>query len=465
MRSTLTRGAAAALLPTLGLLVLAGCGGSGGGGSAESGGKVISDADVSGTMRWGMFSDTPSDRNVWNTLAHVADRGMLVARTDLETAGFNDYWDKLATQISSGSQPDIITMQAQRMPAFVARKAMRPLDGFVAADKSLNYDDFFPAIREGLSVQGKPYALGYDIGPLLLFYNKDLFQQAGLDPENPPTTWQDVAADAKKIAALGGCIVGYADYSANNQGGWHFTTWMKSVGGDIAKKNGDAYKADFNNDKGKEVLRRLKEMRWDDGSMGEKQLLEIGDVQNMMGAGQLGMYLAAPDNVAAIVNQFKGKYDDYGLAAMPEQKGTLLGGVGYMINPKATPEQIKAGLKWIEYKFLTPGKGQFDYVRAKGANLTVGQPYPDLYRSDTPSGQAVNDLRAQNANIDAAQFAGWVEGSKGIPPKAEPGPYAQEIYKILDTPMSAVLTRKDANIDQLLSDAESKVNSLLASKG
>ncbi len=103
-------------------------------------------------------------------------------------------------------------------------------------------------------------------------------------------------------------------------------------------------------------------------------------------------------------------------------------------------------------------------MRAKGANLTVGQPYPDLYRPDTPSGQAVDELRKANANIDAAQFAGWVEGSRGIPPKAEPGPYAQEIYKVLDTPMSAVLTRKDADIDQLLSDAEAKVNSLLASK-
>src|SRR3954447_14356912 len=157
---------------------LAGCGGSGGGGGGHSSGKVISDTDGYGTMRWGMFSDTPADRTVWNTLAHDAEARFKGLSVKLETAGFNDYWDKLATQISSGSQPEIITMQAQRMPAFVARKAMRPLDAYIAADKSVNYDDFFPAIRDGLSVEGKPYALGYDIGPLLLFYNKDLFRKA-----------------------------------------------------------------------------------------------------------------------------------------------------------------------------------------------------------------------------------------------------------------------------------------------
>ncbi|GIH48273.1 multiple sugar transport system substrate-binding protein [Microbispora rosea] len=310
---------------------------------------------------------------------------------------------------------------------------------------------------------GKIYGLptdGYGMG---LVYNKAVFTKAGLDPNNPPKTWADVQAAAKKIAGLGPGYVGYGEYSGNNVGGWHFTASIYGRGGSVITDDGK--KAAFNTPEGKAVLENLHQMRWADNSMGSQLYIDWPALMKAMAGGKMGMMLGAPDVLISLRNDFGGKFENYAITAQPEAKALFNGGAGYMINPKATPEQIKAGLKWIEYKFLTPGKGQFDYVRAKGANLTVGQPYPDLYGADTPSGQAVNDLRQQNANIDAAQFAGWVEGSKGIPPKAEPGPYAQEIYKILDTPMSAVLTRKDANIDQLLSDAESKVNSLLASKG
>ncbi|WP_232326591.1 extracellular solute-binding protein [Microbispora sp. ATCC PTA-5024] len=310
---------------------------------------------------------------------------------------------------------------------------------------------------------GKVYGLptdGYGMG---LVYNKAVFTKAGLDPNNPPKTWAEVQAAAKKIAGLGQGYVGYGEYSGNNVGGWHFTASIYGRGGSVISDDGK--KAAFNSPEGKAVLQNLQQMRWVDNSMGSQLYIEWPALMKAMAGGKMGMMLGAPDVLISLRNDFGGKFENYAITAQPEAKALFNGGAGYMINPKATPEQIKAGLKWIEYEFLTPGKGQLDYVRAKGQGLTVGQPYPDLYRPDTPSGQAVDQLRKDNANIDATQFAGWVEGSKGIPPKAEPGPYAQEIYAILDTPMSAVLTRKDANVDQLLSDAEAKVNSLLASKG
>ena len=71
-----------------------------------------------------------------------------------------------------------------------------------------------------------------------LLYNRKLFPQAGLDPDQPPTTWAEVQADAKKIAALGNGIVGYGDYSAGNTGGWHFTAELYSQGGDMVTPDG-----------------------------------------------------------------------------------------------------------------------------------------------------------------------------------------------------------------------------------
>jgi multiple sugar transport system substrate-binding protein len=310
-------------------------------------------------------------------------------------------------------------------------------------------------------VFGLPTA-NYSMG---LLYNRQLFTQAGLDPNKPPTTWAEVREAAKKIAALGGDKVGFAEYSKDNQGGWHFTSWMYSMGGQVATQDGDTWKASFNNEKGRQVLQTLHDMRWTDNTMGSKQLLVIEDVQRMMGAGQLGMYLAAPDNVPALVNQFKSDYANFGLAGMPGGNGTLIGGEGYMINPKASPEKIKAGLQWIQWKYLNPDRMEADLKRYADADQPIGLP------SAPPNAAAdiwVGDLRAKQqtlketyATVPVENYQAFVDALGTTEKFIEP-PNAQQVYAALDNVMQGVLTNRDANIDQLLKDAETKVNAALA---
>jgi multiple sugar transport system substrate-binding protein len=307
-------------------------------------------------------------------------------------------------------------------------------------------------------VYGLPTA-NYSMG---LLYNRTLFTKAGLDPDQPPQTWDEVRAAAKKISALGGNTVGYADYSKSNQGGWHFTSWMYSEGGQIATQNGDTWKAAFNNDKGRDVVNRLHQMRWDDNTMGEKQLLVLEDVQRMMGAGQLGMFMAAPDNVPTLVDQFKGKYPDYGVAGLPGGKGTLLGGEGYMINPKATPEKIKAGLTWIQWKYLNPERFDNLLQRYKDRGQPVGLPVSPVADIWTESVRNTEEqLKAKYATVPVQNYKAYMDAAKTVTGHLEP-PSAQQVYAALDNVMQAVLTNRDANPDQLLSEAETKVNAVLA---
>ncbi len=292
-----------------------------------------------------------------------------------------------------------------------------------------------------------------------LLYSRALFTQAGLDPNQPPTTWDQVRADAKKIAALGNGIVGYADYSASNQGGWHFTAELYSQGGNMVSADGK--QAAFNSAAGKAVLTNLQQMRWTDNSMGSKQLLTIPDVQAMMGAGKLGMYVAAPDNLPTLVKQYQGSYNNLAIAPMPGDHATLLGGDGYMFNVKDTPAQIQAGVQWLEFENLTPGAGQFNYQRSAANGSPVGLPEPDLWKGATATTD--DQVKAKYANVPAANDQMFETAMKTKQGKIEP-PDAQQIYSVLDSVMSAVLTNQGANIDQLLSDAATKVNSLLANQ-
>ncbi|MEV0141524.1 ABC transporter substrate-binding protein [Streptomyces globisporus] len=320
------------------------------------------------------------------------------------------------------------------------------------------YKDIAQPLRDAYTVDGKIYGIprtNYSMG---LLYSKPLLTKAGLDPRKPPTTWAEVQAAAKKIAALGDGTVGFAEYSAQNQGGWHFTASIYSQGGAVVSEDGK--KATVDTPEGRAVLQNLKDMRWRDNSMGAKQLLIINDTLQMMGSGKLGMYLAAPDNVPRIVKEAGGRYEDLAFAPMPGGKGTLMGGDGYMFNKKATPEQIKAGLKWLEWTFLTPGQGYMNnYARAASDKSPVGLPEPRLFTGATDAKD--QELKKASANVPVENYRAFIDGGQQLDMKLEPK-HGQQIYAVLDGAVSAVLTKEDADIDALLKDAQSKIDGILA---
>jgi multiple sugar transport system substrate-binding protein len=325
-------------------------------------------------------------------------------------------------------------------------------------EESRSYGTLQKQLRDIYTVDGKVYGIprtGYSMG---LIYNKALFEKAGLDPGKPPTTWAEVRTAAKRIAGLGDGTVGYADYSAQNQGGWHFTAELYSQGGDVVSADGK--RATIDTPEGRAVLQTLHDMRWTDRSMGSKQLLVINDAQQMMGSGKLGMYLAAPDNIPILVKEKGADYEDIAIAPMPGGRATLVGGDGYMVSKKASPAQIRAALKWLDHMFLTPGDGFLgDYARAKKHDAPVGLPEPRLF---TGAADAEDQrVKKANANVPVGNYQSFLDGNQRLDMKIEP-PHAQQIYSVLDGVVSAVLTKEDADIDRLLKDASGKIDGILA---
>jgi ABC-type glycerol-3-phosphate transport system substrate-binding protein len=359
-------------------------------------------------------------------------------------------------KLAGGQMEDVFYGYVGDVPAAI--KAGQAADITQYVNEVKTFKDLDPSVMAAFTVDGKIYGLPRTTYKVGLVYNRKLFTQAGLDPNNPPKTWAEIREAAKKIAGLGAGYVGYGEYSAGNTGGWHFTQSIYGRGGSIVSDDGKT--ATFNSDQGKAVLQNLKDMRWTDNSMGTKQLYQWDDLMRLMGAGKMGMILGAPDVMTELHDNRQAKYEDFGLAAFPEAQATMGGGDGYMFNVKDTPEQIRAGIQWLDYYNLTPGQGQFNYERQKAKGRAVGLPDNNPWGS-SPSGQKLLDLRKQFATLPLENFSAYANGSGTVPLKLEP-PMTQQVYQILDTPMSAVLTRQDADIDKLLSDAEKKVNDLLA---
>jgi ABC-type glycerol-3-phosphate transport system substrate-binding protein len=364
-------------------------------------------------------------------------------------------------RLAGGTQTDVFYAYMTDLNQVLDSGQAMEITKFVTKDTVPTWDSISDGAKAAFSEGGKVYGVptkNYSMG---LLYNKNLFQQAGLDAKNPPKTWAEVREAAKKIAALGNGIAGYSDYSAGNTGGWHFTAELFSQGG--SPVSADGKKADFNNDLGKKVLQNLKDMRYSDNSMGAKQLLQWPDLLTNAAAGKVGMFVGAPDATTAIVTQFQGKYQDWAMAPMPGQdgpaKGTLGGGEGYFFKKGLTDAQVKAGLMWLAYEKLTPGKGQFDYVRAKPENQPVGLPQPQLFKPGSDAFKQDTDLKKANANITVEDFALFENNPVEI--KFEPA-NAQTIYAILDGAMSAILTNPNAAVEAELKKASDKVDQALA---
>lgn len=364
---------------------------------------------------------------------------------------------RFTAMLKAKSQPDVFYTYFTDLQQVLDNDGAQDISAYVN-DKSVPaLGDMDPNVLGVLKKDGKLYGLPYSNYTMGLLINRKLFEKAGLDPNSPPQTWAEVRTAAKKIAALGDGVSGFGEYSAGNNGGWHFTATTYGLGGDIVTEDGT--KAVFNNDTGKQIVENLKAMRWDDNSMGKTQLLKWGDLQKQMASDKLGMFLAAPDDITYMVQNLGAKYDDFGMGPIPGQKATLFGGNDYMIKKGSSPDQIKAAIAWINFKFLQVGKGQFDWARTKADGLPVGLPQPNFWTGDS---KAKDDkAREESATMPVENFQAFTD--KPVTGKAEP-PKAQEVYKVLDTLMSAVLTNKDADADKLLKTAEQQVNQVLANQ-
>jgi multiple sugar transport system substrate-binding protein len=109
---------------------------------------------------------------------------------------------KLITSIQSGTQPDIAWIHSDFIDKLIEGDAIYEMDHFIKSKDGLSkeeIDDFFPELLKSAMWNGKLYALPMEATVLALHYNKDAFKAAGLDPNNPPTTWDELYEAAKKL--------------------------------------------------------------------------------------------------------------------------------------------------------------------------------------------------------------------------------------------------------------------------
>ncbi|MDY3970672.1 MAG: extracellular solute-binding protein [Atopobiaceae bacterium] len=121
---------------------------------------------------------------------------------------YDDLNAKLKSAFVAGEAPDVCVMVINSTKVFADGGMIQPIDDVIATD---DLNDFWPGLMDNCKVDGSLYGVPYLRSTPVLYYNKTLFQKAGLDATAAPATWDDMVKASDALAAAG--AKGYGFYS------------------------------------------------------------------------------------------------------------------------------------------------------------------------------------------------------------------------------------------------------------
>lgn len=258
------------------------------------------------------------------------------------------------TSIVAGTTPDVAALDLILIPQLVETGAIASLDEFVANDTEINVDDFYPRLVDFDIIDEKRYALPVSTNNMQVIWNKDLFANAGLDPETPPATWDEMQSMAEQCQDPDNGVVGFEYYTQPTGEGitWQFQVWLWAAGGEFLNEDNNA--AAFNTPEGLEALTFVSEMLQGHGSTPGPWGL-FGEQKACMqldGSWLFGYRKDAPF--------------DWGIAAVPAPEGgTTASNVGgeHIFMFEASPNKEAA---WKLIKYLTSPEIQLEWDQKTG---------------------------------------------------------------------------------------------------
>jgi ABC-type glycerol-3-phosphate transport system substrate-binding protein len=120
---------------------------------------------------------------------------------DLITYPYLELQDKLLLAAASGAAPDVLLLDQIWVAQYAGAGYVDPIDDLMEGAE-ISAEDYFPGAWDSAFFRGQQYGVPFDVGVwALMYYNKAMFTEAGLDPENPPTTWEELNEAAAALTS------------------------------------------------------------------------------------------------------------------------------------------------------------------------------------------------------------------------------------------------------------------------
>jgi sn-glycerol 3-phosphate transport system substrate-binding protein len=293
---------------------------------------------------------------VGGPLTKIVDQ--LVAQCEQKLAGikvsavyagnYNDARIKALTALRSGQPAQLSVMFAIDIFELIDQDAIEAFDDLVSTPEEKAWlDSFYPALMGNGRTGGKTWGIPFQRSTIVMYYNKDAFRESGLDPNNPPANWDELAVAAKKLVkkdASGNVTRWGIEIPSTGYPYWMF--------GALTMQNGQVLMNDAGNktyfDNGA-VIEALQ--FWRDLGAKHKVMptgtVEWGTLRSDFLEQKTAIMWHSTGNLTAVKKNAK---FDFGVAMLPAKKrrGTPTGGGNFYIFKQAKPEEKKAALNLIK---------------------------------------------------------------------------------------------------------------------
>lgn len=294
----------------------------------------------------------------------------ITIKLDMTSRDYEDLIQRNLRQAITGGLPDVAFHVYNRVPLLVERGLPQPLDAFIQSEDMAS-QGFMPSILSLAEQNGHYYGLPFNTSTIVVYYNMDLVEKAGGDPQKLPETWKEITELAAKIGDLGGGTSGiYYDYYETS-GNWTFISLLESLGG--AMMSSDNTTITFDEPEGVKALQVLREI-------GRSGFMDMSKAQarQSFAAGKLGIFVVSTSFLKELTDGSAGKFQ-LGVGTFPiEANGHLpAGGNAAMM---FTTDPAKQSAAWEYIKFVSGPVGQTIVARNSGymPNNTLAIEEPDL---------------------------------------------------------------------------------------
>jgi multiple sugar transport system substrate-binding protein len=243
--------------------------------------SIASAETAATTITYACFSGSGEHEDTLKKMVEVFESKNPGIKVDVQLTGFNDYFTALATKVGGGNAPDVYEMNMENFLAYMLRNQCQDLTAL-----GVDTTPYSAGTINAVSSDGKLYAVPESFSTCLLFYNKALFDQAGVSYPTDDWTWADAQAAAEKIRALGDDIWGYNQPITYNE-------FYKSIAGNGGSLLNSDYTAfTVNTPENAAVLdAMIARVRGDKRVMPNKEDLAGRGDWDLFEAGKLGMVI------------------------------------------------------------------------------------------------------------------------------------------------------------------------------
>lgn len=432
------------LVLVLGLLLNACAPVQPGGAPAASGGEAAAAGPV--TVTWAMWG-SPEEIKTHQTVADAFMVANPEIKVEIVSYPWNDYFTAMQTAWASGDAaaiPDVLFLWPT--PRYAADGVLENLDPFI---EKAGYDlnDYWPALLESAMYQGSVYGFPRDIGLEVLYYNKDIFDEAGVAYPTDEWTWDDLLAAAEKLTVVeaSGQVTRYA---LGMEGG-KWLLWVNQNGGGLLDDMRNPSQCTLSDPKAVEAVKFFADMMNNNHAMRNANLSQAGGDATVFANGQVAMIIQN----ASRVTQFNAANLNYDVAPVPipagGQRAASAGGAAWVMSSGSdNKEAAWTFLSWLQ---STDG-GQRLYTAS-------GEIFPALQST------ARSDAFLNSGKPPANRQAFLTEGENGKVGRFGYFPEWDELNGTLVDPVMQRIWAGEAAPDEVIPGICEQVDAYLKDKG